>query len=484
MAIKQMIALQTIPVRYILTSDYVNKIFVTIVPLVTTFFAQLSSARIPPELQSMIHPSDADMKSLFGFLPDRTQQQMPQTQTMPNPPMMPQSGMPMQSVQHGSGSHQTPIATYTPGSTTMPTPISHPTPTPSHHSAQPVGASSTIGNMRRGGFSEGNMSSPHNHTPPASSLPTQTPPAAASPPKARVSRQRTAAPKRKPSKTANTPSQGQTPGPDPGSTPATAPTPAPSSGTKRPHEEAETLSNHPEPPHKRAKTETPQPPPPQPPQLVSASAPTAAKAPTPPSQLAPPIDKSQIKTEEDAKNILEEAFNRAEQAGPTPTGGDNTLSGATQNPSDLLQWLTSVMSNPSALVEPEVSTSTLPAPNGEGDMPVLPDGGAEEEDLFNFAMYYGEAEAAPSSLPELEDKHGTLSPESHNGALTTTPPSQGAPRAGASTSVATTLKGVGATSKNVDTIEPDFLSFSDPTFTHSAFSYSEPLEEPWAIAQG
>jgi hypothetical protein len=113
-----------------------------------------------------------------------------------------------------------------------------------------------------------------------------------------------------------------------------------------------------------------------------------------------------------------------------------------------------------------------------------PLGEGADIDFFDWGLYGSEGDT--SNIPEL-DKHGTVSPESHND-VTTTPPSQntGPGRHAAHTSA---LLGQGSvvnhlmTTTKIEPLSDDFL-LGDTPIHPSVFSYDAPvdqLDEPWAI---
>lgn len=407
---------------------------------------------IPPALSSLTNPSNEELQTLGGLIATPAQ----------GPPQV-------------SNAPPTPV----PGRTT-PAP-SMAMPTPPHIPGQmSTNMPPTLSRQRRGGFSDvpGSMSSPAFHPSPA---PITAPsPAAPSPPKGKTTRTPRAGPpaaqKRKGSRAVNTP----TPTPhEVASTPtpaASAPTPAATVnpvGPKRSFEDSEAQSSQAvsQPPAKRVKTE---PSPPAAPQ----------KPPTPPPQISAPIDREAIRTVEDAKDLLTETFKKAEEQ-------DAISQSQGQNPQDLMQWLSQLISNtadagPSTL--PSTDLGSLVGLTGQVTEAQV-DGGADIE-FFDYGAYFD-----MSAVPEL-DKRATLSPESHNGA-TTTPPSQSTlpahsgAKAGeqkAATDGSTSLtSAVKVESVQVGALtDESHLQLMDAFLQSSGFSYDsnvEPLEEPWgAIA--
>jgi hypothetical protein len=199
------------------------------------------------------------------------------------------------------------------------------------------------------------------------------------------------------------------------------------------------------------------------------------KPPTPPQQISSEIDPAQ--SEEDAKLLLENTFNRAENEAETAAAG-----GAESNAPDLLQWLSQLISSTPVPDPSTASTSVLGSELTVGQSNALTSDDNGFDDIFDLDRYYAADKDAPA-LPELDHtKHATVSPESHND-VTTTPPSQTNGPA----------RGTGSSGKGVSTVkrEPqvdmdaDFLSFENESLF--AFSYNEPvnpLEDAWAIAQG
>lgn len=404
------------------------------------FGRKLKMITPPPELKAMISPSEYEVNTLGGLL-TIPQQQQPALGPAPTPTLVPQPTPPV----------------------SVPTPAaSIPAPTPPSHSG-PSPSASSIWPQRRNAISAeatGNGASPSHPTPPPMiSAPTPTPPPGApSPPKARTGVRPRAPPRRKGTnaKPANTP----TPGAEPPSTPT--PTPLPAPGIKRPLEEAETpAASQPEAPAtKRIKVETP----------------TPIKPPTPPPQISQPIERASIHTAEDATKVLDESIKRAEEQ-------ELAAQSQGQEPQDLLQWMSQYLTN----VNPSAGLNNLPS-NGTDTLVQManetdPLGEGADIDFFDWGLYTSEGDN--TNIPEL-DKHGTVSPESHND-VTTTPPSQ-ITGPGRHTTHASTLPGQAATTNllTMNKTEPladDFL-LGDMSLLQSAFSYDGPvdqLEEPWAI---
>ena len=403
-----------------------------------------------PALYGLTNPSNDDYTTLGGLIPSPA----------PSGPVP------------GPGSVQT-YSTPGPGRTTPAPPISMPTP-PQLGGAM---ANNMQPNMRvrRGGISDaagGSISSPGFHTSPAP-ITNSASPAAHSPPKAgkhnRPQRVGAVPKGRKQSKAANTP----TPATEPASTPTpaasvSAPTPAASVGMvvpKRSFEESEgqTPQASVQPPAKRVKTE---PSPPAAPQ----------KPPTPPPQISATIDRADIRTAEDAKELLTETFKKAEEQ-------ETILQSQGQSSQELIQWLSQLISG-SADAGPSSSTSASTLVALTSDVAETQLEGADVE-FFDYTAYFDMA-----AVPEL-DKRATLSPESHNDATTTPPsqtsvPAQPGAKAGEKK---TAVDGPPHTSVKVEEVhigssaESDL--FMESFFQSSGFSFDgtvEQLEEPWAIA--
>jgi hypothetical protein len=387
---------------------------------------------VPAALYALTNPSDADFVTLGGLVP-------PTAPTPPHP--------------------QTPAGRVTPAPpVAIPTPPHLPGPTT---------------RQRRNGFSDapsGNMASPASfQTSPAAVLPTAASPAAPSPPKVgKVTRPR-GGQKRKPSKSVNTPTPAAV---EPVSTPtpaaAAAPTPAPVS-LKRSFEESEAQASSqqlgPQPSAKRMRTE------PSPPAMPP-------KPPTPPPQISAPINREDIRTTEDAKDLLADAFKRAEEQAEISKSQGQSSHGLDFDP-----WMAQLLSTsgdpvPSAFV---ADLAALVPLTNEAEAQVVEDADIE---FFDFTAYF---DVDAMTVPEL-DQRPTLSPESHNDA-TTTPPSQtnlpARPGAKAVEQKAASTDAPLATVK-VDDVQIGTVDDSDYRnfFENSEFAYGgaiEPFSDPWAI---
>jgi hypothetical protein len=412
---------------------------------------RMQTMQVTPELRQFLQPTDAEINTLGGFLPQ------------PLPPII-QSGTP----NPGPMQHQQHVQSHasTPHQQSMPTPASSlPAPTPPASTP----AQTTLAppqRPRRFGISEASSENKPNTLstpPPSTSAAAQMSPGTpASPPKGGNKQPVRKMPKpRKPSKAGDTPTPAA-------SEPVTTPTPIATTSHKRPLEEAETPAAQAEAPQlKRPKTEPINPPAP-------------IKVPTPPSVLSAPVDRSSIKTEEDASTLLAEAFKKAEE----------TDVGVPAQTSPFVDWITQLLSNPASTSSAPalVTTETQISMTNDGD--ALFDAGSI--DFFNWNEYYSESD--PPSMPELE-KQTTVSPESH-GDITTTPPSQNTAARPGTGNVPLTTNPIAPltaststrdTKVNVDpSSEPDLFKFVESSFFHSGFPYDghvEPMEEPFAIAQ-
>ncbi|KAG8824410.1 hypothetical protein FRC17_009104 [Serendipita sp. 399] len=437
---KQMSLIQPAPTTFILSLRELEEITSFLRPRAESYVNRLASMpNLPPEIATLTHPSEADLRSLCGLMP----------QHRPIPPQ------------------------YAPAQT----PINVPAPTPPAH--LPNVPQPSIGIQRHNGFIDPSTSSPH-HVPPAPApVVAPTPPsaaAAASPSKPKAP-PRTRVPKKKASKAANTPT--------PSAEPASTPTPTASAGgIKRSHDEAETPAAQSEvPPIKKMKMEAATPILPAAP-VAPVKPPSPIKPSTPPPQISPPVDRSTIQSAAQATELLAEAVKRAEEQ-------DAVAQAQGQNPADLFQWLSQLLSGSPIAAPPSMPTPAAPAANDE-----QPTGEADpvgDIEFFDWGNYYSEQEGA--TVPEL-DKHTTVSPESHNNDITTTtPPSQTTTPAQRTSKATTTLaeKDVSAQSSSrppnssVGMLpDSEFALTETGLFSPSGFPFDrsiEPWDDPWgAIA--
>jgi hypothetical protein len=388
---------------------------------------------LPAALYTLTNPSDADFVTLGGLLP---------------PPTAPTPSHP-----------QTPAGRMTPAP-----PVAIPTPP---HMTGPTTR------QRRNGFSDapGNMASPASfQTSPAAVLPSAASPAAPSPPKTgKVTRPRGGQKQRKQSKSANTPTPAAV---EPASTPtpaaAAASTPAPVS-LKRSFDEAEAQAPSqpgPQPSAKRLRTEPS--PPAMPPKPV-----------TPPPQISAPINRDEIRTAEDANDLLTDAFKRSEEQAEIFQS-----QGQSSQDFDLEEWLSQIVASsldpvPSAFIAD--LALALPPLTGETEAQIE---GADIE-FFDYGAY---CDTDATTVPEL-DQRPTLSPESHNDATTTPPSQSNVPARPGAKAVEQKAAGTDAplATAKVDDVqigtadESEYRNF----FENPDFSYGgavEPFVDPWAIA--
>ncbi|KAG9054987.1 hypothetical protein FS842_003477 [Serendipita sp. 407] len=453
---KQRVLIAPAPPIFILRLSELEEIVKFLRPRAEGYASRINSmVNLPQELLALTRPTEAELRTLCGLMPQRTL--IPQTPSQPPPPYSQHA--PQNSI-NGSAH----------------TPVNMPAPTPPHlpHVQQtPIGLQ-----QRRPGFIDPSTSSPNHPTPAAAPVVAPTPPSAASPPKPKAAAAaRPRVPKNK-KKVANTP----TPSAEPASTPTSTPS---GSGLKRPHDEAETPASQPDvPPGKKLKTEAAAP--------VASTAPAAPppkplspiKPSTPPPQLSPPVDRPSIQSAEQATELLNETFKRAEE--------QEVISQAQgQNSTDLFQWLSQLLSSSPVAAPPTISTPIAPTTNEEPNLSEL-DVAADIE-FFDWGNYYSEPEG--TTLPEL-DKHTTVSPESHNNDITTTtPPSQTTtPAQGTSTATSNLIaKDANAQTNSKSSAmsigalpESDFTLAETGYLSPSSFPFDktiDPWEDPWgAIA--